>query len=189
MYARARGSGYTFYPQTFNRKSFLSFMKTEYEWIPFEVLDVFFLSNGGFISKRYRYSLENSENVSVQLNELSRHMKMEKPMGIVMVHNHPSGDSSPTPADDEATSLCRSFCSTHGVVLCDHFIYSKNGTFSYRESGVLRGTEMGALAALEEADEEWGKLEIVENLEEIEKVQDVQEIIEEVVEIEILQEK
>ena len=139
MFGLARGDGFTFYPQTFHRASFLAFMKTEYEWIPFEVLDVFFLNANYFIKKRYRYSLSNAQNVSVQLEELAVHMKEEKPCAVVLVHNHPSGDPSPTPADNEATALCRSLCESNGVMLCDHFIYSSNGTFSYYNSGALSG--------------------------------------------------
>lgn len=63
---------------------------------------------------------------------------------IVCVHNHPSGDPSPSAPDVEATRLLRDAARTLEIQLMDHVIVGRasadptgRGFYSFRETGVL----------------------------------------------------
>jgi DNA repair protein RadC len=56
---------------------------------------------------------------------------------VVLVHNHPSGDVSPSKADVSATHRINVALQTVNVELLDHVIVSKATHFSFRASGYL----------------------------------------------------
>lgn len=63
--------------------------------------------------------------------------------GIVLVHNHPSGDPSPSEADRNATHRMKSACDAVGIELTDHVVIGSSGRsgtgsyFSFREAGLV----------------------------------------------------
>lgn len=62
---------------------------------------------------------------------------------LILVHNHPSGDPSPSRADHEVTKRLREACNAVGIEFTDHLIigcHSAEGSppyYSFRESGLL----------------------------------------------------
>jgi len=54
-----------------------------------------------------------------------------------LVHNHPSGDPTPSRADIEMTREVRDACAKLGIQLHDHLIVSKHGTASLKTMGLL----------------------------------------------------
>ena len=58
-------------------------------------------------------------------------------LGIVLVHNHPSGCLEPSDEDVEFTAHIRRACEALGIDLFDHLIVSDTGFTSLRERGVL----------------------------------------------------
>lgn len=56
---------------------------------------------------------------------------------IIMVHNHPSGDPSPSQADIEMTKEVQDAGSKLGILIHDHVIVSKNGHNSFKAMGIL----------------------------------------------------
>ncbi len=58
---------------------------------------------------------------------------------VVVAHNHPSGDCSPSPEDKDATRRLAKAGELLGVPLLDHVIVSGRGFFSFREHGLLPG--------------------------------------------------
>lgn len=57
--------------------------------------------------------------------------------GFVLVHNHPSGDPTPSPEDIELTRALSAAASTVCVPLVDHIIIAKEGGRSLFELGLL----------------------------------------------------
>jgi DNA repair protein RadC len=53
--------------------------------------------------------------------------------GIVLVHNHPSGDPTPSLADIEMTRALVEACQVLGLYLLDHVIVARSGAESLRE--------------------------------------------------------
>ncbi|MBB4837560.1 DNA repair protein RadC [Sphingomonas kyeonggiensis] len=56
---------------------------------------------------------------------------------VVMAHNHPSGDPTPSRADREATDRLARALDTLGVRLLDHLVVAANGITSFRSLGFL----------------------------------------------------
>jgi len=56
---------------------------------------------------------------------------------IIMVHNHPSGDPTPSKADIEMTREVRDAGQKLGIQLHDHLIMSRDGHASFKEMGLL----------------------------------------------------
>ena len=56
---------------------------------------------------------------------------------LVMVHNHPSGDTTPSRADIDMTRDVSKACATVGITLHDHLIVGRAGHASLRALGLL----------------------------------------------------
>ena len=56
---------------------------------------------------------------------------------IIMVHNHPSGDPTPSRADVEMIEEVRDAGALMGIVLHDHVVISKSGHESFKSMGLL----------------------------------------------------
>ncbi|HEB79160.1 MAG TPA: JAB domain-containing protein [Rhodospirillales bacterium] len=56
---------------------------------------------------------------------------------IIMVHNHPSGDMTPSTADIEMTRKVKEAGKNLGITLHDHIIVAKGGTFSFKNKNLL----------------------------------------------------
>lgn len=56
---------------------------------------------------------------------------------IVLVHNHPSGDPTPSRADIETTRDIVEAGSKLGVIVHDHIIIGKDGHLSFRAAGLI----------------------------------------------------
>ena len=57
--------------------------------------------------------------------------------GVVMAHNHPSGDHTPSQADRDATRLLARGLDALGVRLLDHLVVARSGITSFRALGLL----------------------------------------------------
>lgn len=57
--------------------------------------------------------------------------------GVVMAHNHPSGDPTPSAADRDATQQLRRTLTPLGVQLLDHLVVARSGVTSFRALGLL----------------------------------------------------
>lgn len=60
-------------------------------------------------------------------------------VNIVLLHNHPSGDVSPSSADISITKRIAEAGKLLGIQLVDHIIIGDNRFFSFREKGIISG--------------------------------------------------
>ncbi len=56
---------------------------------------------------------------------------------LIMVHNHPSGNPTPSKADIAMTKEVRDAAEKLGISLHDHIIVSKSGSTSFKDMGIL----------------------------------------------------
>lgn len=56
---------------------------------------------------------------------------------LILVHNHPSGDPTPSPADRAVTKELVSVGKLLGIEVLDHVIVARDGFTSFSESGLL----------------------------------------------------
>ncbi len=67
---------------------------------------------------------------------------MKKAMNIgatamILIHNHPSGDPTPSQADIDLTNQLRDASAALNIEIHDHLIISRSGHFSFKSSGLL----------------------------------------------------
>ncbi len=62
---------------------------------------------------------------------------LEDAAGVILYHNHPSGDPSPSPEDLEFTRRLRKAAEHLGVRFLDHVIVGREGSISLREAGLF----------------------------------------------------
>ena len=57
--------------------------------------------------------------------------------GLVLCHNHPSGQSKPSMQDQSLTKDIKDFAKLIDMKLLDHVIFTDNGYFSFADEGLL----------------------------------------------------
>lgn len=58
--------------------------------------------------------------------------------GLIFVHNHPSGEVSPSQEDEKLTRELSETAKLVGITVHDHVIVGKGGHFSFRANGMLK---------------------------------------------------
>ncbi len=57
---------------------------------------------------------------------------------IILVHNHPSGDPSPSAEDKEVTDRLVAAGAVLGIRVIDHVVVAEQGYHSFEENGQIR---------------------------------------------------
>lgn len=60
-----------------------------------------------------------------------------KASGLILIHNHPGGDPSPSTQDKEITQEIQKTAQGLGVRVLDHIIVSEESWYSFQENGLL----------------------------------------------------
>lgn len=77
------------------------------------------------------------DEVALPMQEIFRAALNHGAAGLVVAHNHPSGDPQPSRADIEATRRLAETAATLDIVLHDHLIFAGGECRSFRELGLL----------------------------------------------------
>ena len=75
----------------------------------------------------------------VHPREVFRPALREAAAAVVLVHNHPSGDPTPSREDQEITERLAEAGELLGIPVLDHVVVAERGYASLREAGLLRG--------------------------------------------------
>jgi len=75
----------------------------------------------------------------VDPREIVRAASLRSASSIILVHNHPSGETMPSQDDIELTERIREACKTIGVKVLDHIIIGKNADdfYSFAKEGLM----------------------------------------------------
>jgi DNA repair protein RadC len=82
----------------------------------------------------YRGTLDRAV---VEPREILRRALLGKAAAVILYHNHPSGDPTPSREDREFTRRLASAAEAVGVRLLDHIVVGREGCVSFREAGLL----------------------------------------------------
>ena len=77
------------------------------------------------------------DHVPVYPREVARRALELSASALILVHNHPSGDPTPSQADIAMTAEIERACGAIGVVLHDHVVIGKGDDVSFRSLGLL----------------------------------------------------
>ena len=58
-------------------------------------------------------------------------------VNVILLHNHPSGDPSPSKADIDITKNINNALNSIGIELIDHIVIGDNCYYSFKEQGII----------------------------------------------------
>lgn len=73
---------------------------------------------------------------AVRVGEVYREPVRQNAAAIILVHNHPSGDPTPSPEDVRLTATVRDAGEMLSIELLDHLVIGRRGHVSLRERGL-----------------------------------------------------
>jgi DNA repair protein RadC len=82
----------------------------------------------------YRGTLDRAV---IEPREILKRALLCNAAGIILYHNHPSGDPTPSREDREFTRRLNAAADSLGVRLLDHLVVATAGAVSFREAGLL----------------------------------------------------
>lgn len=84
-----------------------------------------------------RIATGNFSAVEIDQRDIFAPALLEKARSVVLLHNHPSGDLRPSPADREVTSRAVEGGRSLGITVLDHIIVGNTGYHSFAEAGEI----------------------------------------------------
>jgi DNA repair protein RadC len=105
--------------------------------LPQEHLIVFYLNARHCILERRTLNIGSASGVECHPRDVFRGAILANACGIIIVHNHPSGDTSPSRPDIELTARISEAGEIMGIPLLDHVIVGSGGYTSLSSSGYL----------------------------------------------------
>lgn len=105
--------------------------------LPREVFKVLLLtSRHKLLAEKTIFEGSLTESV-VSPREVVYEALTQQAAAVVFVHNHPSGDPSPSTEDRNITRMLKEACQLVGITVLDHVIVGKDSYFSFADEGLL----------------------------------------------------
>ena len=105
---------------------------------PLEHFRILFLDGEGRIRADEAQARGTVNHTPVYPREVVRRALELGAASVILVHNHPSGDPSPSGEDIEMTRMVRAACKVVGLDVQDHIIVGNGRWFSFSREGLLR---------------------------------------------------
>jgi DNA repair protein RadC len=102
-----------------------------------EQFRIFFLNRRNLLIADEVQQIGTVDHTPVYPREVIRRALELGATAIIMAHNHPSGDTSPSKGDIAVTKEVQEAGIKLGITLHDHVIVSRNGTSSFKTMGLL----------------------------------------------------
>lgn len=102
-----------------------------------EILKVLLLNTKNVVIGIYNASMGSLNSSIVHPREIYKEAIRKSAASIIMVHNHPSGDPSPSSEDLAATGRIKEVGKIIGIELLDHIIIGDGKYISLREKNLL----------------------------------------------------
>ncbi len=96
---------------------------------------IMLLNRRNEVIKEFRLTSGSSVASVFDTKMIIKRALLEDAQGIVMCHNHPSGNLMPSPQDDNITRKLSEACRSMDLRMLDHVIVSISGYYSYSDKG------------------------------------------------------
>lgn len=91
------------------------------------------LNRRGELQASVKMTIGDSRNTIIDIPAIVRNAIERGSSSVILVHNHPSGDPSPSNADIRETSALRDACISCSINLLDHIIIANDHFYSFNE--------------------------------------------------------
>ena len=96
-----------------------------------------YLNQSNRIIRRERLSVGGIAGTYVDIRLIMKEAILCNATGIIISHNHPSGNENPSPEDNRITEQIKKAADSLNIRLTDHIIITSNTYYSYVENGML----------------------------------------------------
>jgi DNA repair protein RadC len=105
--------------------------------LPHEEFWVLLLNRANKIIERVRISEGGFTATIVDIRKIMRTALDHQAIGIVLCHNHPSGNNNPSDDDQRITQKLKQAASTLDITLLDHVIITDQKCYSFADNNLL----------------------------------------------------
>ncbi|WP_170382229.1 RadC family protein [Ruegeria atlantica] len=102
-----------------------------------EQFRVFYLDRKNVMIADEEQAKGTVDHVPVYPREVAKRALELNASALILVHNHPSGDPTPSQSDIDMTNRIQDACLALGLTLHDHLIIGKSTELSFRSEGYL----------------------------------------------------
>lgn len=95
------------------------------------------LNRANQITKKIKISTGGQSGTVADMKLIFREALMQKAAGIILVHNHPSGNLTPSQADKDVTRKAIENGKFLEMPVLDHIIVSERGYYSFADEGAM----------------------------------------------------
>ena len=99
---------------------------------------VLFLNEHQYLVGKLRVSSGGGNSTTMDIRQIIRAALDKGAAALILVHNHPSGNPRPGPADIRRTEELRKGVSAVGLTLLDHVVVADDACFSFSDDRMYR---------------------------------------------------
>ena len=103
----------------------------------YESMFCLFLNRSNSVQQYAKISQGGTAGTVVDIKIILKYAIDTLSSGIILIHNHPSGNKQPSDADIEITNKLKNACKYHDLKLLDHIILTENNYYSLADEGNL----------------------------------------------------
>ena len=118
-------------------KDIYEVMRHEIGNLPHEEIWALFLNRANEVIGRERITQGSSVASVFDMRKILKEALLRNAEGLVLCHNHPSGNLTPSPQDDSITRKMKSGCEAMDLRFLDHLIVTADGFYSYCDQSRL----------------------------------------------------
>lgn len=107
-----------------------------------EVFKVMFLDSKNRLIEAKNLFIGSLTSSAIYPREIMKEAIKERAFGMIFVHNHPSGDSTPSNSDKEITQDLVTASNSMQIRVLDHIIIGGDKYFSFADAGLIRKYEL-----------------------------------------------
>jgi len=119
----------------------LELMQTKNAFLDYEEFWVVFINNGSVLLSVDNFGKGGITSTAVDVRLIIARALELKATGIMVCHNHPSGDLLPSEIDLKLTTKIHKAAQLMSIQLIDHVIICKGNYYSFLENNLLEETE------------------------------------------------
>ncbi|MFH5882564.1 MAG: RadC family protein [Candidatus Izemoplasmataceae bacterium] len=116
-----------------NPKYVFDYLKTDLEMLNQEMFYALYLDIKGKLIKKQLLFMGSLSSAIVHPREVFKHAVTLSAASIIIVHNHPSGDPTPSNSDIKITKMMVENGKVMDIEVVDHIIIGKGRYYSFRE--------------------------------------------------------
>ena len=125
-----------------NASQIFSIMFPVLKGIDHEECWILYLNRANHILYKEKVSVGGLSSTTIDTNSILRKAIEKKADGIILVHNHPSGNPQPGKADVVETERLKKAAETFSISMLDHVIISDSGYYSFADQMIYDSSQI-----------------------------------------------